>query len=174
MKSFSARNLALCSLLCAMALALSYMERLLPLQMLVPVPGIKLGLANIVTMFAIYFLGPLPAGGILAARCILSSAFGGGLTGLAFSLTGGMLALAAMLLAKRARFFSVYGVSVCGSAAHVTGQIAAAALLLGSATVIAYLPLLLLSSVVMGFITGAISSSVFRGLMAWGGTDRLK
>ena len=75
------RTLALSAMLIALALGLSYMERFLPLQLLIPLPGVKLGLANIVTLFALYFLGGKSAVQILVIRCALGAMFGGGLTG---------------------------------------------------------------------------------------------
>ena len=111
------RRLARGALLTALALGLSYMERFIPLQLLIPLPGIKLGLANVVTLFAVYFLGSRAALQILCVRCLLGSLFGGGVTAFFFSITGGLLALAAMVLARRLPFLSIYGVSVCGAAA---------------------------------------------------------
>ncbi|MEA5039243.1 MAG: Gx transporter family protein [Clostridiaceae bacterium] len=156
-----AKQLALCAVLTALALALSYFERLLPLQLLVPLPGIKLGLANIVTLFALCFLGPWPALWVLLARCFLGGLFAGSLSGLWFSLGGGLLALLCMTLARRTRL-SVYGISVCGAAAHNVGQIAAAAVALKTAAVVNYLPALLLAAVVSGLLTGAAAAGVFR------------
>ena len=162
------KALALCAVLVALALGLSYLERFLPLQMAVPLPGVKLGLANIVTLMALYFLGTRPAVTILGLRCVLGSLFVGGLSALAFSLTGGLLALGTMTLARRIPALSVYGVSVLGAAAHNLGQICAAMVLLGSVYVISYLPFLLAVSVLTGLATGAASSASFRALLAAG------
>ena len=117
------KKLTLCALLVSMALVLSYIERLIPLQMAIPIPGIKLGLANIVSLVALYLLGGRYAYGILALRCFLGSVFSGSITGLIFSMTGGSLAMLVMALAKRIPFLSVYGVSILGAAAHNIGQI---------------------------------------------------
>ena len=162
------KALTLCALLVALALALSWAERMLPLQLLVPLPGVKLGLANIVTLVALYFLGTRYAAAILVARCLLGSLFGGGFTALAFSLTGGLLALGTMALARRLPALSVYGVSVLGAAAHNTGQILAAMALLRSVYVAGYLPLLLAVGTVTGLVTGAVASGTFRALLASG------
>ena len=86
------RQLTLCAVLTALALALSYTENLLPLSLAVPLPGVKLGLANIVTVFALYALGPGQALLILLARCTLGAVFAGNLNALLFSLFGGLLA----------------------------------------------------------------------------------
>lgn len=160
------RRLARGALLTALALGLSYMERFIPLQMLVPLPGIKLGLANLVTLFALYFLGSRTALQILWVRCLLGSLFGCGITAFFFSITGGLLALAVMVLARRLPFLSIYGVSVCGAAAHHVGQILVAAVLLRSGYVFAYLPFLLLVAIGTGFLTGAISAACFRAMIA--------
>ena len=87
------KRLALCAMMLALALALSYMERFLPLQLIIPLPGVKLGLANIVTLIALYLFGPGTAFAILIPRCMMGAIFGGGITGLLFSLCGGVLAL---------------------------------------------------------------------------------
>lgn len=158
------RKLTLSALMAALALALSYAERLIPLELIVPLPGVKLGLANIVTMFALYCFDFPTAAVILLVRCLLGSTFGGGMTGLVFSLAGGFLALGAMALFKRLRSLSVYGVSVIGAAAHSTGQILAAMAVLGSLYTAAYLPFLIAVSVVTGLITGAVTWGLLRVL----------
>ena len=160
------QRLARAALLTALALGLSWMERFIPLQLLVPLPGIKLGLANLVTLFALYFLGGRMALAILCVRCLLGSLFGGGVTAFCFSITGGLLALAVMTLARRLPLLSVYGVSILGAAAHHVGQILVAVALLRSGYVVAYLPFLLLVAIATGFLTGAISSALFRAMLA--------
>ena len=160
------QRLVRAALLTALALGLSWMERFIPLQLLVPLPGIKLGLANLVTLFALYFLGGRMALAILCVRCLLGSLFGGGVTAFCFSITGGLLALAVMALARRLPVLSVYGVSILGAAAHHVGQILVAVALLRSGYVVAYLPFLLLVAIATGFLTGAISSALFRAMLA--------
>lgn len=161
-------QLTICALLISMALVLSYMERFMPLQLLIPLPGIKLGLANIVTVIALYYFGESHAFTILILRCFLGAVFGGGISGLAFSMTGGLLAMATMSIVKRLGFFSVYGVSVLGAAAHNIGQICVAVFLMNSVYVAGYLPYLLMVSIVTGLATGAACSGVFRALVASG------
>jgi len=160
------KQLARSALLIAAALALSWMERLFPLNLVVPLPGVKLGLANIVTMFGLYFLSCRQAFLVLMLRCILGSIFGGGISGLAMSLTGGVLAFWIMALAKRLPLFSVYGVSILGAAAHNLGQVLAASVMMGSVYTFFYLPFLLLTALVTGMITGTVSAYTFRTLSA--------
>lgn len=159
-----AKKIAFCAVMIALALALSYAERFIPLQLVIPMPGIKLGLANVVTLVALYRLKGRYALAILVPRCILGALFGGGITGLLFSLTGGLLALLVMTLAKKAPIFSVYGVSVLGAAAHNMGQIFAAMVLLRSVYVAAYLPWLLIAAVVTGILTGAAGHGILKAL----------
>lgn len=160
------KTVVVCGVLSALALALSWMERLLPLGLLVPLPGVKLGIANIVTMFALYFWGAAPAFAILTVRCLLSAFLGGGVTALAFSLTGGLLALGVMWLLKRFRCFSLLGVSMAGAAAHNLGQMAACVLLLGSVAPLSYLSVLLPAALVTGLATGGLSIPLFGRLEA--------
>ena len=158
------KKITLCAILTALALALSYMERWIPLQLIIPLPGIKLGLANIVTLIVLFLLNGKYAFAILVIRCIFGAMFGSGITGLAFSVGGGLLALGAMVLIKKARVFSVYGISVVGAAAHNVGQILAAMVLMNSVYVGAYLPYLLLVGMVTGILTGSICAGVLRVL----------
>ena len=146
----------------ALALALSYAERWIPLQLVIPLPGIKLGLANIVMLLALQLFHIRYAYWILIPRCILGAAFGGGITGLVFSVCGGLLAVTVMAFLKRVKLFSVYGVSVLGAAAHSIGQVLAAMVLMHSAYIGAYLPYLLVASTVTGLLTGAACAGVLR------------
>lgn len=156
------KQIALCALMTALALALSYTERFLPLQLLIPLPGVKLGLANIVTLVALYLLKTRHAFVILLLRCFLGAVFGGGITGLLMSLCGGILAMSTMALAKKSTLFSIYGVSILGAATHNVGQILAAMLLMQSVYVGAYLPYLLLVALLTGLITGGACAGVLR------------
>ena len=158
------KQLTLCAVLTAMALALSYLENFFPLSLAIPVPGIKLGLANIVTVFALYALGQLQALMILTARCFLGAVFAGNMNALIFSLMGGFTAKLMMIVLSRIKRLSVYGVSIGGAAAHNCGQVAAAVLTLGNAAPLYYLPILLGVSLFTGALTGLISACLFRAL----------
>lgn len=162
MKKNKVNQITLCAILVSMALVLSYIEHFIPLQMFVPLPGIKLGLANIVTLMALFFLGAKSAFTILILRCILGAVFGGGISGLAFSVVGGVFAMTTMCIFKNYQRISIYGVSILGAAAHNIGQILTAVFLMGSAYIVGYLPYLLLVSVFTGLATGSICAGVFR------------
>lgn len=158
----STKHIVQSAVLVSLALALSYAERFIPLQMLIPLPGVKLGLANVVTLIALYLLGGKSAFAILILRCILSSVFGGGITGLLFSLTGGILSMSVMALGKKLPFLSVYGVSILGAAAHNAGQVLAAIVLMQSVYIGVYLSYLLIVALFTGFATGAACTGVLR------------
>jgi heptaprenyl diphosphate synthase len=156
------KRIVLSAVLVSLALAFSYMERFIPLQMLIPLPGVKLGLANVVTLIALYLLGTKSAFAILILRCFLGSLFGGGITGFLFSITGGLLSMTVMALCKSAPLLSVYGVSILGAAAHNIGQILAAMVLMRSVYIGMYLPYLLGVALFTGFATGAACAGVLR------------
>ena len=162
MKKSNVKQLTLCAILVSMALVLSYIEHFIPLQMVIPLPGIKLGLANVVTLMALFFLSTKDAFTILVIRCILGSVFGGGITGLAFSITGGIFAMIIMSIFKHCKRISIYGVSILGASFHNIGQILVAVLFMKSVYVVGYLPYLLFVSVFTGLATGSVCAGVFR------------
>lgn len=160
------KHLTLCAILICLALVLSYMEHLIPLHLLIPLPGIKLGLANIVTLIALYLLGSKSAFTVLVLRCALGAAFGGGITSFLFSATGGLLAMVIMTVARHTNKLSVYGVSILGAAFHNIGQILIAMLLMQSVYVAAYLPYLLGVAIFTGLLTGSACAGTLRALYA--------
>ena len=156
------KRLTLAAILTALALALSYVEGMFPLTLLIPLPGVKLGLANVVTLFALCYLGAPMAFTILAARVFLGALFAGNVSALLYSACGGFLALAVMWGLLKCRRLSIYGVSIGGAAAHDLGQICAALLMLGNTAPLGYLPLLLLTALLSGSVTGALAALLFR------------
>lgn len=158
------KQLTLCALLICLALALSYVEHFIPLHLVIPLPGIKLGLANIVTLITLYLLGAKSAFTVLVLRCALGAAFGGGFTGFLFSATGGLLAMAVMTAARHMNKLSIYGVSILGAAFHNVGQILIAMLLMRSVYVAAYLPYLLGVAIFTGLLTGSACAGTLRAL----------
>lgn len=158
------KQLTLCAVLSALALALSYIESFFPLTLFIPFPGVKLGLANIVTVFALYTLGSPMALCILLVRCTLGALFAGNASALIFSLLGGLSAMLVMIILHKSRRLSVFGVSIAGAAAHNCGQVLAAMLTLGSAAPLGYLPFLLLVSLFTGALSGFIAALLFRSM----------
>jgi heptaprenyl diphosphate synthase len=156
------KKLTLLALLTAIALTIFMIEAQIP--PVVPLPGVKLGLANIVTLFALYELGAVPALCVLIARCFLGALFAGNASALLFSLMGGVCAMLVMIALKRFRRLSVFGVSIGGAAAHNIGQIGAAIITLGDTAVLGYLPILLGVSLITGALTGFVTTLLLRAM----------
>ncbi len=159
----AAKRVALAGVLMAAALAVSWLEAVLP--PLLPLPGVKLGLANIVTLFALYRLSDRLALLIVVGRCALSALLFTGLTGFMFALAGGLLALLVMRASMGARAMSVYGVSMLGAAAHNVGQVLVAMGLMRSAGLYSYLLLLLPVAIPTGLLTALIYSLCLRNIV---------
>jgi heptaprenyl diphosphate synthase len=157
-------------MLTAVAAVLNVLERFFPLQAVVPLPGVKLGLANIVTLFALFFLDLRTTAVVVAARCVLGALMGGGPTGFFFSITGSMMAFGVMALFRKGygRVFSVYGISLAGAAAHNVGQTLCAMAMLGDLAVASYLPVLLFSGLATGTLTAAAAIPLLRRIRAAG------
>ncbi|MBR0231217.1 MAG: Gx transporter family protein [Clostridia bacterium] len=156
-------KLALCGLFVALAFGLSWVELLIPFDSL-GIPGVKLGLANLAVMAALYLMGFLPAAAVSLARILLSWFVFGSFTAFIYSLCGGVLSLAVMCLIKRSGFFGCAGVSVCGAVAHNAGQLAAACALLHGTAVLYYAPVLFAAAVVTGALNGALLGRVLPAL----------
>lgn len=139
------------------AILISLLELLIPVP--VPVPGVKLGLANIITMLAIVFLSFKDVLLIVTIRCLVIALLTRGVFVLAFSLSGGILSAIVMtILYKRfSSIFSIKGISIAGAIIHNTTQIVVASMILGQMIILYYLPVLLVSAVITGFITGTIA-----------------
>ena len=154
------RTVARWGLLTALAMVLSYIETLVPLSL--AVPGVKLGLANLVVIFALYRMGPLPAAGLSLLRVVLVSFTFGNAYSFWYSLSGAALSFLVMALLRRSGWFSQLGVSVAGGVCHNIGQIAVAALVLRSGAAAYYLPVLLFSGVAAGTAVGAAAAVLIR------------
>lgn len=155
-----AEKLAYLGVLTALALVFSYLEHLLPLPL--PIPGFKLGLCNVVVLFAAYALG-LWEGAILSlVRVSVSALLFGNITSFLFSLFGAILSFLAIVFAKKVlkSGVSFIGTSVLSAAAFNVGQILAAALLYAGLSVFGYLPLLLIASAVFGALVGLLLNLV--------------
>lgn len=160
MKKTRTGKLSLYALLLALALILSYLESLVPLSF--AVPGIKLGLPNVVIVFALYKLGFKGAAGISIVRVLLVTILFGNVMIMIYSLAGAVLSLALMWLLKKSGKFSSVGVSVAGALGHNTGQILTAMLLLETPGLIYYLPALCISGAIAGVCIGIVGGIVVK------------
>ena len=139
----------------ALAMVLSFLETLIP--PLAFVPGVKLGLANIVTVYLLYTLGPGAAGAVSLIRVVLSSLLFGTVQSLIFSLAGAILSFVVMLLVKRLLPFGTVGTSVLGGVAHNAGQIVAAVFVMGTAEIAYYFIPLVISGTLAGVGVGIVA-----------------
>lgn len=156
------KKIAQYGLLIALALVLSYIESLVPAFF--AVPGMKLGLTNIVVVVALYRMGGKSAFFINVLRIVLVSALFGNGIAFAFSLAGGMLSTLGMIFLKERMKLSIISVSVAGGILHNVGQIGVAMVLLGTRQIGWYLAILWFSGLVCGALIGLLSAMVLRRL----------
>ena len=160
MKKNKTRKVAFLGLLFALAIALSYLESLIP--SFVAVPGIKLGLSNTVVMYCLFFVGPLPALVIAVLKAVFVLITRGFAAGM-LSAAGGMCSAGVMILLNKLKS-SKGAISVAGAVTHNVGQLAVAWLILSSPAVLYYAPVLILSGVVMGIVTAVVLKLVLPAL----------
>ena len=147
----------------AVAMMLSYIEALLP-PVYSAVPGIKLGLANIAVISALYSVDPKSAALIALVRVALSALLFGSVMSFIYSFSGAVLSLAVMILLKKSALFSAVGVSVAGAVMHNVGQVLCAVIILGTAEIGYYLIFLSVSAVVSGVLVGLVSALLIKKL----------
>ncbi len=148
-----ARKITVLGVFCALALVLSFVESLLP-PISALLPGVKMGLSNIVTVFLLYRIGSAEAAAVNFVRVMLASLLFGNVETALFSLAGAALSTAAMILMARFTDFSKISVSVVGGVLHNVGQIIVACLLTSTPQIAYYLPVLVISGCVAGVIVG--------------------
>lgn len=144
----------------ALALIFSYIETLIPFQ--IGIPGVKLGLANLVIVIALY---RIPVGEVYllsGVRVVLTGFLFGNLMSILYSLAGGILSLTVMWGMKRIRSVSILGVSIAGGVFHNIGQLLAAALMVETYGVFSYLPVLLISGLLTGFVIGLAAGEMLK------------
>ena len=154
-----AKRITQLALLATIALTIFTIELRIPNPF--PIPGIKLGLANIITVYAVYHYQAVETALILVTRIILGALFAGNLMSLLYSLTGGMLCLAGMLLLRYViPEQRLWFASVAGAVLHNLGQITAAVLVTGTVGIFAYFPILMVSGCLAGAFTGLCTQTV--------------
>ena len=155
--------LARLALLSAVALILFTVEAQLP--PVVPIPGVKLGLANIVTVYAVFRYGPRDALMILLVRVFLGSVFAGAMMAFLFSLCGGLLCWLAMIPLRRILTEQqIWVCGVIGAVVHNIGQMAVCVAVYQTSAVLVYLPVLMLSGIVTGLFTGFAAQFLLKWL----------
>ncbi len=159
------RRITWIGVLVSQALILQAVERLLPIPQLAP--GVKLGLANIITLVALNILPWTDAFLVMVLRSFLGALLGGGVSGVLFSLAGGILSFAAMsfLMKYKDVLFSIAAISVGGAFLHNVGQLLMASLIVESFNIFVYFPILAASALVTGFFTGVVSDLIISAII---------
>lgn len=152
------KKVAYLGLLIALAFVFSYIEFLIPVN--IGVPGAKLGLANLVIIVALYTLGERNAFFLSVVRIVLVGFTFANVASMIYSLAGGILSYVVMVLAKKTKMLSMTGVSVLGGVFHNVGQIIVAILVLETASLIYYLPVLLIAGITSGIVIGILGAMV--------------
>ena len=157
------RRLALDALFLAIALVFSYVEAIFPLAAFIPLPGFKLGLANVVIMLAVWCVSVGDAALISLVRVFVMGLLFGNPVSIWFSLGGAALSMLTLCVLRKSTSerFSFVGISVLSAASHNLGQVVAASFLFGVKIIFAYLPLLLAVSTLFGGICGAVVNTVY-------------
>ena len=153
------KKLALSAILAALAMILSYIEALFPLP--VPVPGIKLGLANLVILIAIYRLGFKYAFSINCVRIFTTGLLFTGIFGALYSFAGGVLSIIVMYVLYRTNWFSMVGISMAGGVAHNLGQLITACIIMSNIKLMSYFAILLFAGMGSGILMGIVAYYVY-------------
>ena len=152
------KKVAMAGMFTALAMIFSYVEVLIPISL--GIPGIKLGLANLVVVVALYTMGAPMALAVSMIRILLVSVTFGNLAAMLYSLAGGLLSFGGMVLLKKIPKFSIVGVSVAGGILHNAGQLAVAMAVVENIHLLSYMPLLMISGTITGMLLGIVSAQV--------------
>ena len=156
------KKLTFLSIAVALAMILSYIESLIP--PFVAVPGVKIGLANSVSLFILYAYGAREAACVSVIRVTLSSILFGSAVGFIYSISGAALSLIGMIILKRIPIFTMLTVSVSGAVLHNAAQIICACLIMENAAIAYYLPVLIISATIAGVAIGTLSAILLKKL----------
>lgn len=158
------KKAAVYGVLLSLALLVSFVETMIPLP--IAIPGVKLGLSNIVILFVLYNMGIRDAVIVSVMRIVLAGFLFGNMAGILYSIGGAALSLFVMYLFRKSNWFSVAGISVCGGVAHNIGQSVIAAWVTSFKTIMFYVPFLLISGVVTGFIIGIVGKEMITRVLS--------
>ena len=162
MKNRKTERIALLGLLTALALIASYVELLIPIP--IGIPGVKLGLANLIIVWALYTMKPKEALAVNAMRILLVGFMFGNLSMILYSFAGAALSFLCMYLAKQSNAFSEIGVSLIGGVTHNVGQLIVAMIVLETVSLAYYGPVLLIAGLITGILIGVITKEVLQRL----------
>ena len=159
-----AKRITTAGLLIALAMILSYLELLIPFNF--GIPGVKLGLANLVVVSALYLFGARQAFAISIVRILLVSVTFGNMAALLYSIAGGLLSYLVMLLISRIKGFSIIGTSVAGGVSHNIGQLVVAILVIENLNMALYIPVLVIAGTLTGLLIGIAAKFVVPAVKA--------
>ena len=146
----------------ALALIFSYVETLIPINF--GIPGIKLGLANLIIIIALYKMSVKEAYVLSVVRVVLAGFIFGNLFSIIYSLAGGLLSLTVMTLLKKTDKFSLFGNSMAGGVFHNVGQLIVAIIVMENLIIAYYMPVLLISGLITGFMIGLVAGEMLKRL----------
>lgn len=152
------KKVAMAGMFTALAMIFSYVEVLIPINL--GIPGMKLGLANLVVVVTLYTMGVPMAFAVSMIRIMLVSMTFGSFSAMLYSMAGGILSFCGMALLKKVPNFSVIGVSLLGGVLHNTGQLLVAMAVVENINLIAYLSPLMIAGMVTGILIGIVSAQV--------------
>lgn len=153
-----AKKLAHMSVFTAFAIILSYIEMLIPFNF--GIPGVKLGLANLAVVLALYYLGTKEALFINVVRIIIVGLLFGNAFSILFSLSGGMISFVFMFICKKLKLFSIISVSAVGGVFHNVGQLIVAAFVVSTYSIMYYVPILIITGLITGIVIGIVASII--------------
>lgn len=159
MKNNKVKNVAFYGAMIALALIFSYVESFIPVSAFIPIPGVKLGLANIVVLFALYTMRFRDAFAIAVIRVVIAGFLFGNPMTIAYSLAGSLLSLFVMATIKKTKL-SMMGVSMVGGICHNVGQLLVAIVLTETTRIAYFIPVLLISGLLTGLLMGFVAKLV--------------
>ncbi len=159
------KKISYLGLLIALAFVLSYVEALLPIS--IGIPGVKIGLANLVVMVALYTIGSKNAFMLSVVRVLLVSLTFGNFAMMLYSMAGALLSFVVMFVARRSKKFSITGVSVLGGVFHNVGQIIVAIFVLETSKLVYYLPVLIIVGTITGMVIGLVAGMIIKRIGGW-------
>ena len=138
----------------------SYVEAIIPFNF--GIPGVKLGLANVVSVITLSMFGLIPTILVVICRVVLAGLLFGNMYSIIYSLAGALLSVFIMLLVSKLKIFSIYGISMCGGVFHNLGQLIVAVFVIDQLKLSYYGPVLIISGLIMGYLIGLISNQVIK------------
>lgn len=154
------KKTALLGMLTSLALIAGYIETLIPIP--IPIPGVKLGLANLIILIVLKLYGVREGLLVNILRILLAGFLFGSFSTILYSLAGGLFSFAVMALLLKLNFFSLTGVSIVGGVCHNIGQLALAIVVLDSVSLLYYMPVLLISGLITGLLIGIGAEQVLK------------